>query len=304
MGRREYEYLEEGDLEEAKVWALSGNQYYSSPTTVPKLKPGPYTISHEYGMGIVFTPSNLKDEKLIRFPDHTTSQIVQEIKDFWARRELFKKFGILHKRGIFLYGPPGTGKSCALQLVMEEVTKLGGISITEFPRCKMFVEGMKLFRTIQPETPVVVIMEDLDAIMADQNESRVLNVLDGVDSFDNVVYLATTNHPENFESRIIDRPSRFDRRFEIGYPSPDIRFAYLVHLTKGYIVGEMLEKWVADTEMFSLAHLKELFIAVVILEHPYDEVLEELRHMAIKVGRSRARDEIDEDEDEEEDEEE
>ncbi len=34
-----------------------------------------------------------------------------------------------------------------------------------------------------------------------------------------------------------------------------------------------------DTEGFSLAHLKELFVAVVILENPYEEALATLRSM-------------------------
>ncbi|NJO18646.1 MAG: AAA family ATPase [Thioploca sp.] len=61
-------------------------------------------------------------------------------------------------------------------------------------------------------------MEDLESILKSNNPSTVLNILDGVNSFDNIVFLATTNYPEELESRIKNRPSRFDRRFYIGPP--------------------------------------------------------------------------------------
>lgn len=40
-----------------------------------------------------------------------------------------------------------------------------------------------------------------------------------------------------------------------------------------------LDKWVEDTEEFSIAHLKELFTAVVILGDEYDDAIEALSCM-------------------------
>jgi len=44
-----------------------------------------------------------------------------------------------------------------------------------------------------------------------------------------------------------------------------------------------IDKWVEDTEEFSFAHLKELFVANKILGDDYDESLETLRSMRNKV---------------------
>ncbi len=92
----------------------------------------------------------------------------------------------------------------------------------------------------------------------------------------------TTNYPENLGARIVNRPSRFDKRFQIGHPDAESRKLYFRH-----IIGEAkilklnidLNKWVADTEDFSIAHLKELFTAVVILGDDYDEAVDTLREM-------------------------
>jgi hypothetical protein len=40
-----------------------------------------------------------------------------------------------------------------------------------------------------------------------------------------------------------------------------------------------LNKWVKDTDRFSIAHLKELFVAVVILGDDYKEAIETLSSM-------------------------
>ncbi len=40
-----------------------------------------------------------------------------------------------------------------------------------------------------------------------------------------------------------------------------------------------IKKWVKDTEDFSIAHLKELFVAVIILGDDYAEALENLNCM-------------------------
>ena len=40
-----------------------------------------------------------------------------------------------------------------------------------------------------------------------------------------------------------------------------------------------LERWVADTDEMSIAHLKELFIAVVILQDKYEDAIGTLKTM-------------------------
>ena len=44
-------------------------------------------------------------------------------------------------------------------------------------------------------------------------------------------------------------------------------------------LGIDIDQWVKDTDKFSVAHLKELFIAVIILGDPYDEAIEALTTM-------------------------
>ena len=130
-------------------------------------------------------------------------------------------------------------------------------------------------------------MEDLDSILQHNIESDVINILDGVDLIDKVVFIATTNYPELLGERVINRPSRFDRRFYIGPPNEASRLLFFKFLfQQGMQKPEDrslidLMRWVKDTEGMSIAHLKELFVACVILGTPYEEALKTLKSMEV-----------------------
>jgi len=175
-----------------------------------------------------------------------------------------------------------SGKSCTIQLVMADVIRRGGVAII-FEEPNLYLENVRQFREIQPNTPLVVLMEDIDSILEIHNESEVLNILDGVEKIEKVVYLATTNYPEVLGERIINRPSRFDRRFKMPHPRSASRKLYFEHLLKGKeekLAGIMdVEKWVKDTRGMSIAHLKELFVSVCILGDDYDETIRVLNSM-------------------------
>lgn len=249
--------------------------------TTPRLTPAIYSaqVDQKVGLHLVRTP--VLDQDLIRFPETNIDKVVNEIELFWDRQGLFDEYRLPHKRGIILYGPPGSGKSCAIQLIIRDVIRRQGICL-QFTYPPVFVEGLRVIREIEPDTPVVVIMEDLDSIIARYNESEVLNLLDGVNQSDRIVFLATTNYPEKLGPRIIDRPSRFDKRIEIDWPNEESRRIYLRHLIGADRLDEFnvdLDKWVDDTDEFSFAHLKELFVATVIMGDPYRDAIETLRHM-------------------------
>lgn len=178
-----------------------------------------------------------------------------------------------------------SGKSCTVQLIIKDVIDREGIVI-KFNHPGLFVAGVRALREIQPETPVVVIMEDIDAILENYCESNVLNILDGCEQIDKMVFLATTNYPERLGARIINRPSRFDKRFKIGHPNAESRRLYFESLMKGNMrdLDVDLEEWIRDTKGFSLAHLKELFVAVCILGDDYKATIRTLESMKEKVS--------------------
>lgn len=268
-------------------WGSSdGKIFLPTSKTIDILTPGVYEIDSSPQAGLYFEKIPVKTEGLVRFPDTNSDKVVAEIQKFWEREAIFREYAITYKRGIMLYGPPGSGKSCTVQLIMQDVVRREGVVI-KFGDPYLFTDGMRVLRQIQPSTPVVVIMEDIDSTLEMYNESEILNILDGVNHMDKVVFLATTNYPDKLGHRVMNRPSRFDKRFRIGFPSAASRRVFFEHIIGKENILKLkldLDQWVKDTDEFSIAHLKELFVAVVILGDEYDESIDTLRKMREEVN--------------------
>jgi len=264
-------------------WVSSDGYFYGTgdAATEEQLPPGVYDLVSVQGV-VFFTPVEARTDELLRFPDSAIDTVVAEIVTFWEREDAFRLHDLPYKRGILLYGPAGSGKSCTLQIVARDVVERGGV-VLMFNNPDLFLMGYRIFRMIQPQTPLVVMMEDLDAILERSSETKVLNLLDGIEQVDKVVFVATTNFPEKLGDRIVNRPSRFDRRYKIPHPAPAARRMYLEALSRdGDDVD--LDKWSKDTDGMSLAHLKELFIGVKVLGGEYPAVLKALRNMKEKTS--------------------
>lgn len=259
-------------------WSTPDNKiYFPAGEVVKKLPPGYYSINQ--GMnGYYLSRNDIKTEGLINFPDSDSDKVVEEINKFWLLEDKFKKSDVPFKRGMLLYGPPGSGKSCVLrQAVYSMIEDHQGI-VADFENPYMVKAGYEMIRQIHPKMPIVFLMEDVDALLRRGNESEMLNLLDGMYNIDKVIFLATTNYPEQLGSRIMNRPSRFDKRYLIGMPTESARKAYL--MSKQLTEDEAI-RWAKDTEGFSIAHLKELFVANKIFGDLYEDALKTLKVMSV-----------------------
>lgn len=267
-------------------WMTSdGKIFRPATTTVSELSPGVYHVGSDMS-GMFFSRISVSTEGLIRLPDTNSDKVIEEIRSFWEKENLFRENNLTYKRGLLLHGPPGSGKTATARIATEDVVARGGIVIQFFDP-DGFASALRILREIQPDIPIVVLMEDLDSILQRYVESSVINLLDGVGMIDKVLFLATTNYPERLGERVVNRPSRFDRRFYIGPPNAESRKLFFKHLfaktgeDPSRMTSGKLDKWVEDTEGMSIAHLKELYVAVVILETPYEEAINILKGMSL-----------------------
>jgi hypothetical protein len=280
---RSFTAAEDDDrLKSMKQWTTGdGQEFRPAGNTAPQLPPGYYECKFSPMVGYFLSKVPCNTEELIRFPETSVNSVVNEIKKFWTKEAEFRRAGLTFKRGLLMYGPPGTGKSCTIKLAIKDVYERGGVAIA-MDDPEVFLECVRIFRAIQPTTPLVVIMEDVDSLLERYSQTSILNLLDGVEGLEWVVFLATTNYPEKLGSRIINRPSRFDRRFEVPPLGAKSRAMYLKHLMDKYRPDRddiNLRQWVEDTEGMSISHLKELFVGVLILEDDYTQVMGMLREM-------------------------
>ncbi len=270
------------DIRSVSQWSSSDNKVFvPASITYKQLPPAVYEIASSMSIGLYFHKVDVFTSNLIRFPQTNLEKVVDEIQKFWERESLFREYNLPYRRGVLLWGPAGSGKSTALKFITNDVIERNGIVI-KFTEPNLFMAGLRVFREIQPETPIVVLMEDIDAIIDNYNESSVLNILDGIDKLDRIVFLSTTNYPERLGARIVNRPSRFDKRFKIGHPNEESRKLYFENLIGKERIPELkidLDRWIKDTDGFSIAHLKELFVAVVIQGDSYNEAITTLQSM-------------------------
>lgn len=270
------------DRENHSQWALGGNgRFMPVGATEAKLPSGiyePFAVPGMWGLEKL----NIASDGIYILPDMATETVLQEVQKFWASEEKYRKHNLLYKRGLLLWGPPGGGKTVAVKLLMQELVKRDGIVVI-VKSVNLAITCLKALRRIEPKRNIIVVLEDIDEIINYNGEAAVLSMLDGENNIDNILHLATTNYPERLGARIINRPSRFDRRVFVDMPNEAARHAYLIKATGGGISPEQLDTWVKDTKEMSIAHLRELVAAVYCLDQPYDDVIDRLKKMATQI---------------------
>jgi hypothetical protein len=276
-----------GDSENSenfKFWIRKeNNAFIASPEirTEDKLNPGLYTIEYrESWGGYYLQKQKYKTDELFVLPYDNLENILNDVKTFWSKREAFKKYKMLQKRGILLHGAPGGGKTCAIQLIVKDlIENQNGIlfSVNNTNQLERFTSYYNtIFRAVEPTTPTIVIFEDIDGLVNSGSayETMLLNLLDGIDNNDGILYIATTNYPEELKDRILNRPSRFDRRYEFTYPDEKVRRAYFKNkITEEDVASINLDEWVLKTDTLSLAHLKDLVVSVFVLGNKFEDVI-------------------------------
>lgn len=260
-------------------WSVYPNDtYMPSGPKRENIPPGVYKIVPT-DSGPAFVKMSMVSDELIEIDDSVNVQVLASMKKFWQSRDRYVERGIVYKRGLLLYGPAGSGKTSTVSLLSQTLVGMGGIVIV-VTHAGLAADAVSALRRIEPDRNIICIFEDIDELIRNEGEHKLLSLLDGEDQVDNVVNIATTNFPEQLGARIINRPSRFDERIEVGMPSEKARQRYLKHITKKEtIADDEINRWVEDTNGFQIAHLRELAIAVFCLDQSYDSVIERLKSM-------------------------
>lgn len=195
--------------------------------------------------------------------------IQRDMQHFFSARETYDRYGIPWKRGILFVGPPGNGKTHAVKAIINAMQQ-PCLYVKSFRSEHVTDEDniSTVFDRARKSAPCILVLEDLDSLLNAHNRSFFLNELDGFASNAGIVTLATTNHPERLDPAILDRPSRFDRKYPFDLPEQPERLAYIqmwnASLNESLRLSEEgMQKLSELTDGFSYAYLKELFLSAM-----------------------------------------
>jgi mitochondrial chaperone BCS1 len=162
----------------------------------------------------------------------------QDVERFLGSRERYRALGVPYHRGYLLYGPPGTGKTSLVSgLAAEFGMSIYAVNLTEFND-----RTLKYAMGDVPEHSVIL-FEDIDCMRTGKARpessnwtelptpagtekgsepdglgvtlSGLLNVLDGLNAPESVLFVMTTNRIEVLDRALL-RPGRIDYRLFLG----------------------------------------------------------------------------------------
>jgi hypothetical protein len=198
----------------------------------------------------------------IILPDATMKLIQRNTVGFFAQAARLKAQGHSVKRGLLFHGAPGTGKTrtaCWLTHSLKKVT----VFLVTGEQLWNIKECCRLARML---APAMLVLEDVDLIATKREQNfqttalhQLMNEMDGLDSDAEVLFLLTTNRPDEIEPALSNRPGRIDQAIHFPLPDDDCR-RRLVELYRG-LSTLALQNWpplLRGTDGCSPAFIKEL----------------------------------------------
>jgi len=192
------------------------------------------------------------NEKICEIPIH--NELIQYIDKFLKNKSFYKDEGLFYKTGLLLYGPPGNSKTTFLRHLVANYLPKEALVIW----CQL-LPTLQMIKNLKEYTgPKVFIFEELTSILSRSNIGSFLDFMDGENSIDNAIFIATTNYPEDLPGNIVERPGRFDKIMKFDNPTNDVK----QYLFKNMFKLDITTNELAATKDFSIAQLKEIYLQV------------------------------------------
>jgi ATP-dependent Clp protease adapter protein ClpS len=215
------------------------------------------------GIMVHKVPRVQRDDVIL--PEATLKLLDRNVLDFVGSRPRLRELGQSTRKGILLYGPPGTGKTHTIRYLASNLPDHTTLIITA-EQVGALAQYMSLARLLQP---AMVVIEDADLVARDREQmnsacdevmlNKLLNEMDGLKQDADILFVLTTNRPEQLESALASRPGRIDQAIEVPVPNEIGRKKLVQLYGRGLplseaIVGEAAQR----TEGVSAAFIKEL----------------------------------------------
>jgi SpoVK/Ycf46/Vps4 family AAA+-type ATPase len=139
-----------------------------------------------------------------------------------AMAEAKRILKLRNKIGMMFNGAPGTGKTFTAGLIGQRIVdKKEGICIVTTDasgeRARKIIQHLRTFT----DKPIVWVFDEFEKSV-ECGDSALLSLLDGVDSPENIIFIATVNDTSKLPNFIMQRPGRFENIVEFKIEDPII----------------------------------------------------------------------------------
>ena len=193
--------------------------------------------------------------------ENLKTEIRNSVEGFLAAKPIYEKANIVWRRGILLMGTPGCGKSSCIKTI---IANYDFKPVTVMPSSQTNDDIIaEAFEYAQEQSPALLYIEDLDTLLNNNvTLSHFLNLMDGVTSKNGIFVIATANDPSKLNEAILDRPSRFDRKWEFPLPNEELTISYLTKWFGKALKAKEYKTLAASciSKKMSFAYIKELYI--------------------------------------------
>ena len=190
-------------------------------------------------------------KQLIAWQPEIKAQLDKDVIQFLKLMPILREKGLPNSRGIILSGPPGTGKTMMAKSIAAEADVTTILISAEMIKQKDQVKSA--FKMARKLSPSLLIIEDIDTAGTVSRKftdhpilGEYLQAMDGMETNDGVVVLATTNHTENIDPAISDRPGRFDRIIDVQVPNLKQREQIIANLIEKMPVDSLSTKQISE----------------------------------------------------------
>jgi SpoVK/Ycf46/Vps4 family AAA+-type ATPase len=203
------------------------------------------------------------DRDSVILPRKTLEVFEHNVVDFIAARQQLKSLQFQTRKGVLFHGPPGTGKTFTIHYLASQLQDHTTLLVTA-EQTGLLAEYFRLARFLQPS---IVVIEDVDIIARHREQmpgkesllNQLLNEMDGLQEDAEILFILTTNHPEQLEPALACRPGRIDQAIEFPLPDEECRAKLIRLYGRGLEVSEeIIASMVSRTKGVSAAFIKEL----------------------------------------------